>query len=388
MFLLPPVPGLPVYVFSGFIVAGQLKDTNFYAGAAMGCALSFTLKLSASLGQYFIGLCMGQSVKIQQAVGVNTIQIRAVEDIVACPTLSMAKMLILVAGPDWPTSVLCGVLRVNIMQMMIGTAPVIFVTTPCSLAGAFLAKTIPGQPSINDTLTTFFTGLSAIILVISACAAMLEITKVIERKGDELEAFREDHRAVMELTEQEEEYNQVYSDQMEFDAMGCIRKGAIILASLLLCGSTSVLATMSSQIFNRFSVGAQIDWPIEQGGLDGDWLNIVIRPRGVYVLGCFGVGVVLHLLVAFDAQCRTDSAMKGGHGGGSAASRPSQVEMTVPGVEDSEQATASVPAAWLQTARLDVSVSSQGPEMGRVRSMPCAWPGAPSVPLPAEWRPP
>jgi hypothetical protein len=40
----------------------------------------------------------------------------------------LGKVCILVAGPDFPTSVLCGILKLNIPQMLLGTTPVIFVS--------------------------------------------------------------------------------------------------------------------------------------------------------------------------------------------------------------------------------------------------------------------
>ena len=41
---------------------------------------------------------------------------------------ALGKVCILVAGPDFPTSVLCGILKLNVPQMLLGTTPVIIVS--------------------------------------------------------------------------------------------------------------------------------------------------------------------------------------------------------------------------------------------------------------------
>lgn len=55
--------------------------------------------------------------------------------------LSPAKIAILCGGPDWPTSVLCGILRVPLHEALIGTAPVLVLYLAYTvLAGAFTLK--------------------------------------------------------------------------------------------------------------------------------------------------------------------------------------------------------------------------------------------------------
>ena len=53
------------------------------------------------------------------------------------PGLSVAKVTILTGGPDWPTSVFCGILRVPISQTLLGTLPVTFLILPTVLAGTY-----------------------------------------------------------------------------------------------------------------------------------------------------------------------------------------------------------------------------------------------------------
>ena len=53
---------------------------------------------------------------------------------------------------------LVGLLEVDLWQMMLGTAPVAFVTTPCTMAGAFQSMTTPGENNEWNTWSTALTG--------------------------------------------------------------------------------------------------------------------------------------------------------------------------------------------------------------------------------------
>jgi predicted membrane protein len=64
----------------------------------------------------------------------------------------MGKIGILCGGPDWPTSVLTGLLKCNLAEMMIGTLPMIFLIIPTVLTGAFFLKTDPVYSTIGSFL--------------------------------------------------------------------------------------------------------------------------------------------------------------------------------------------------------------------------------------------
>ena len=70
-FLLPPVPGVPVYIFAGIIIA-QNCPWGFEAGAGIAIGVGFVLKLLAcAMQQKLIGERLGQFTFIRaQASGV------------------------------------------------------------------------------------------------------------------------------------------------------------------------------------------------------------------------------------------------------------------------------------------------------------------------------
>jgi hypothetical protein len=87
-----------------------------------------------------IGGALGSQVWVRQAFGVHKPTIRAIEMILSKPGLSFGKVMILCGGPDWPTSVLCGLLNLSLWSCEVGTTPIIFYVAPFSLSGSFLLR--------------------------------------------------------------------------------------------------------------------------------------------------------------------------------------------------------------------------------------------------------
>merc|ERR1740138_1609322 len=81
---------------------------------------------------------MSTNVHVRVMCQVNKPMMRAIELILRAPGLRFNKVVILCGGPDWPTSVLTGILRLNVFQMLLGTLPIIVLIVPCVLAGACL----------------------------------------------------------------------------------------------------------------------------------------------------------------------------------------------------------------------------------------------------------
>merc|ERR1719181_955537 len=125
-FLLPPVPGVPVYIFGGLIVADQCPQ-GFWIGIAICIVISFIMKLCAcAMQQKLIGESLGNSIAIKQQCGIHTPGIRAIECVLRAKGWTVGKVAILCGGPDWPTSVMAGLLKLPLGAMLFGTIPIIF----------------------------------------------------------------------------------------------------------------------------------------------------------------------------------------------------------------------------------------------------------------------
>jgi hypothetical protein len=72
--------------------------------------------------QKLIGGLLGKRVGVRRAINVNSDFMRTAKLILTDPAaLTKGKVLILVGGPDWPTSVTTGILGLDILPMLIGT---------------------------------------------------------------------------------------------------------------------------------------------------------------------------------------------------------------------------------------------------------------------------
>jgi hypothetical protein len=292
MFLAPPVPGLPVYMSSGIVLATRARDLpmGFGGGTLVAVFLSFFLKLTACAGQYMIGYGMGKSVKIQQAVGVDKVFTRAIQQILEKSGIPLSKVSVLVGGPDWPTSVLCGILKLNLCQVLLGTCPVIFVSTPVVLSGAFMAgpsasTNEKAESGIFETLTPVMIGVAFLSQLASAVIAVYYIQEVIYKDGKELAKPRKEHEPVALLTKAEAEFVQAYNDCLQWNKLTSSEKGPLLVATGALMFSNFCFVFMDEACFRPFKVTGKINDSFDKQGLDGNALNIIKLP-----------GILAHIL--------------------------------------------------------------------------------------------
>jgi len=140
LFMLPPVPGPPIYIFGGLIGA-RTCPWGFEVGIIMCIILNFFMKLTAcAVQQKLIGEKLGGLKSVRATVRVHQPLIRAIEKILQRPGLSFGKCMILCGGPDWPTSVMAGILRLSLLQCLLGTCPVLLNLVPMTLSGSFYLK--------------------------------------------------------------------------------------------------------------------------------------------------------------------------------------------------------------------------------------------------------
>ena len=135
MFLIPVIPGVPVYVCAGVLLPNALMtDTeradvsnptaplHFWQGFLLACAIASLLKFVAIiLQQEVIGRFLGGRVAVRAACQINSSFIRAARFVLTQPGCTFGKTMILCGGPDWPTSVLTGILRLSCPKMLLGT---------------------------------------------------------------------------------------------------------------------------------------------------------------------------------------------------------------------------------------------------------------------------
>ncbi len=305
MFLCPIVPGSAVYLFAGVVCGAQSQlsgSVGFPLGVVSAVVVSSLAKMIACTLQYSMGYAMGKSVKVQQFVGVDKVPTRAMEQILNQRGLKIDKVAILVAGPDWPTSVLCGILRLHVPSMLLGTLPVILVSIiPQCLVGALLTFQDSSSSGIMSIISSSVTLAAAVVQALAMFFFTYRIMKVVDEDGEKLAQEREEHRAVAELTRKEQDYVQALKEVAEWKRLSLPQKVTVLVSSFcILLASFVFMADYSVSTkfcFRSFEITSQISADFVQGGLDGSVLNLVIEPVGWIALGLSVIGTVFHVLI-------------------------------------------------------------------------------------------
>lgn len=299
MFMLPPVPGVPVYITGGIILSARMESVpsiGFWGGTLMALGVGYSLKLSAVAGQWSIGKLMGKSVKIQKMVGVDTVGIRAIEDILKVDGVSFAKISVLVGGPDWPTSVLCGILKLKCWKCVVGTMPCIFIAAPCVLVGAFLLQAGKEQAAGKGGSWGAIAGTTLCVATLGQSGAMMiaayYMSEVMNQKGEELAKPRPEHKPIEDMTKAEAHFVATYNEVTRWKDMPGWSKGLLGLGTFVMLAATCVLVLMDVSCFRPFSLTSKIEDPIHEGGLDGNVLEIFL-PLGVMACLMFAIACML-----------------------------------------------------------------------------------------------
>lgn len=204
----------------------------------------------------------------------------------------------MVGGPDWPTGVLCGILRVSLTEVIIGSLPVfplgIF---PQTLVGALMTK--GSHSNIWSTITTACTAIAVVAQVGSGLVATRETLKIIEDDAVELAKWREEHAKVAELTAREAEYNQTYARVTAWEQLSVRRRLTVlcVAAFQLVAGFMFAMdfVLMDPVCFKDFALNDTIE-----NALDGNAMSMILVPLGLVSLCIWFAGLFLHIAHSLD----------------------------------------------------------------------------------------
>jgi hypothetical protein len=313
MFLLPPVPGVPVYLTGGVMLPSRLQSTyGFWYATFYTTVVCFVIKLVAcATQQKLFGEQMSHSVTVRSFVGVNSVSIRAIKLILQQKCLTLPKVAILCGGPDWPTSVLAGILRLPLQQMMMGTIPIYFLIVPTVLAGAFLIKEGDTWGAVSNCTLAGAGLVQGLALVVAG----YYVEQVANSRRDEIdampidkevEAIEERNRVCAEMYRDYTSWcgvllpDEYKGDRVHVAPVPCLVKCVVIIGALLTVGYSWML-----QFFPCFEA-FEINMSIYDPPLNGDPLALVL-PAGWMAMQMFGLS--LCCLFVFDrwALCRRNA---------------------------------------------------------------------------------
>jgi len=285
MFLLPPVPGVPVYITSGVVIVNAARaDFGFWGAFFFATAVSLCLKLSAIfMQQRGFGEGMSHSVKIRYIVGVNSVTIQAIRRILEQDGFRLDKISILCGGPDWPTSVLTGILRLSPTKMLIASLPIYFLILPCVAAGAFLLRQSEGGVWLS--LAPMAISLAALTQTSALILAMYYIEQVSDQHREELLEHCND-KEVAALEERDKIRQKIYREVTDWSVTPRWIKAVIFFGAVFLASSAWIIQMNGSSCFEPYEITDTIE-----DKLDNNPLNLVLF-LGWVSMGLMTAGLV------------------------------------------------------------------------------------------------
>lgn len=294
MFLLPPVPGVPVYLTLGIVLAAQGYETLGWMGSiSYSTAVGLVLKLfSSALQQKAIGEQLSHKVKVRQFVSINSTLMKSMRIVLGEKGLSIPKVAILIGGPDWPTSVLCGIMRLDLFQIILGTTPIVFLIFPTCLTGALMymssLETGNGNPLYPwaGSVTTVTASLTAMVQFGSMLVAAYYLEQTATRRAEEAKALGDDVE-VKEADEKDEYMNKCYHDVTRWPIVPALWKAVLFLSMASIIASCYLVQFFSDLCFVPHSLTDSIE-----DNLGGNIANLFL-PVGWVAVGLFTVSIVL-----------------------------------------------------------------------------------------------
>ena len=300
MFLLPPVPGTPVYLGAGLLLTstaevewaskfdpGYLECGEvglwFWAAAAYAAAVALVIKVCAcAMQQKLLGENLRRSVAVRKFVGINSPFMKVMSLLLREKGCTMSKVAILVGGPDWPTSVTVGILGMPLLPILVGTLPVVTLIAPTSLYGSFLL--------VPEDAGAAYASLGKVLLAASAgtqLAALVAVGHYIEKAtfkyAKELEKMKDDQE-VVKLEDAEKEMELLYSEITHWRSSEVPKQMRIVLiaAAAVMILACYVVIMGSSYCFREFQIAVK---PLNasytqqvESNLDGSIYNLVELP--------------------------------------------------------------------------------------------------------------
>lgn len=299
LFLCPTMPVVPIYMSAGILIVARLRDEmGFFWAFITACMLCLALKLNAcAMQQKLFGQVLGRYKSVKRLVGVHTVATRAVEHILRQPGLTVAKVAILVGGPDWPTSVLTGIMGLNLWQMLFGTLPVFFLILPTVFAGSCL---------LDEDLRKFSTlvlGVMGVAHGSSFITALVMSARVATKHHGELKKPRPEHKDLEDMAQRVTMQANARRTLTTWSVLRSTQRISLSLALAVVFACVWITTLLSSRCFRPFGLDSDISVSFKEGGLEGNAWNL-LKPLGKISSGLLIVGILLFTWYSVESACR------------------------------------------------------------------------------------
>ena len=285
LFLLPPVPGAPIYLAAGVLLTenGTKNGMTVVMAVCYANAISLGTKLIAcTLQQKVIGSNLKHRLAVRRLCSVNSAVVRTMRLVLLEPGLSLAKVTILVGGPDWPTSVLCGILGLDLLPILLGTLPVFLLILPTVMGGAFLSI----DESYAQVASVLSVACAAAVQTGSLVVAAVELDKQMAARKDELDDVPIDEE-VRAADDADAERRRRLAANTRWARVPGTWRAALAAATVFMTASSYLCTYWSSDCFREFAIDDSVAKRL------GHWSRI-LKPPGVFALALFTASCVIH----------------------------------------------------------------------------------------------
>jgi len=306
LFLFPPVAGIPLYMIGGIVIIPKVVDAGFgfWAGIAAGTTFCFALKLLAvALEQKAIGEPFASSVAVKKFIGVHTPFMKAVRLILSQRGFSAAKVAVLVGGPDWPTSVVTGIMGLPLGEMLLGTVPVVLLIFPVLVSAGFkLESARQGGRAALETVANLSLVVSTLLQVLASTAAAYYAQVVMDEFGEEFSAegssFQRDpqEREVMAALEVEATWAREWTRHTCWQVQPLPARALLLTGACLSSATVLLVVNPFVDSFKGFTITDKVS------ELPGGVFSIVLPPGWAAI---YSLCAVLVCLTCYQTWCWT-----------------------------------------------------------------------------------
>lgn len=296
MFLLPIVPGAPIYLALGLVVVPVCRDEFGILGSiAYGVMISFFIKLTAcTMQQKIIGGLLQRRVSVRKFCRVNSNLMRSMKLVLQHKGIRLDKVCILVGGPDWPTSVLCGIMGLDLIPVLLGTTPIIFLIIPTLTTGALTymsnIRLEDGQPEfpMAGTVAGVFAGCTFLVQFGSMALAAYFLERTVSTRQEDFQSILIDEE-VKNASDENVELSKSYEIVRKWEELPLLAKFTLSTSMGFMITACYMVQIFNAQCFKEY----QLTYTIDQN-LDGDWKNL-IKPLGLVANILFLVSLMMLL---------------------------------------------------------------------------------------------
>jgi len=243
------------------------------------------------------GKLMARTSAVQRLVGVHKVETLALRRILCPPGLHLDKAAILCGGPDWPTVVLCGILRTGLGRTLVGELPNVLIVVPYAYAGAcWLEDHLMDVSSITILVT-------CLVQNFSFLAALLLAASEATSYQSDMRKSRAEHLNLHTRDAEASAQSRHFKRMTEWRLLSATQRAALTLAAAAELAAFWAAVILTNSCFRDFSLSRRIDDGFEDGGLAGNPLNLLL-PTGWGFASAFLGGALLLLLYSAETRFR------------------------------------------------------------------------------------